>query len=449
MSMSADPCSYEYWLGPRQVKYSSSGVERSVRPGATIRRASAVLDIIGVTKVADVTDLDRVGIPNFMTVRPHDLGPGISYYNGKGTTRAAAHAGALMEAIERHAGERYDGRVIATSHYNLRSEHPCVDPLEIHVPMIRKYSEHLMLEWVLGFDLMTRRPTYAPLNCVVAPYDSDSGMALFYTSTNGLASGNTRVDAVCHALVRGDRTGCDRAGHGKGRRQARRCGDCWRISDSAGDVGGARRGAADIASRIAPSRGGAGPQAAASRARGGAARSDVGDRHRDHRLHHHRPARTAHGMNAHSGCGTHPDARIALTRALTEAAQSRLTCIQGGREDLPDFVPARGRRRWSRSTAAAIPSVSTISRPISIHPSTTTSNSSSSGCGNPVLSRSLSSTSPEGRWNPRRARDCAAIGGLDDLFCGWRPGESGTSGVAGSRVTQVVIPSSTTDAPAR
>ena len=85
---------------PTETKYSASGVERSVKPGATIRRAQAVLDIIGVTKVADVTDLDRVGIPNFMTVRPHDVGPGISYYNGKGTTRAAAHAGALMEAIE-------------------------------------------------------------------------------------------------------------------------------------------------------------------------------------------------------------------------------------------------------------------------------------------------------------------------------------------------------------
>ena len=47
-------------------------------------------------------------------------------------------------------------------------------------------------------------------------------------------------------------------------------------------------------------------------------------------------------MNAFSGCGTHPDARIALTRALTEAAQSRLTCIQGGREDLPDHAPAKG-----------------------------------------------------------------------------------------------------------
>jgi ribosomal protein S12 methylthiotransferase accessory factor len=47
-------------------------------------------------------------------------------------------------------------------------------------------------------------------------------------------------------------------------------------------------------------------------------------------------------FNTHAGCGTHPDARIALTRALTEAAQSRLTGIQGGREDLPAFVPPAG-----------------------------------------------------------------------------------------------------------
>ena len=33
---------------------------------------------------------------------------------------------------------------------------------------------------------------------------------------------------------------------------------------------------------------------------------------------------------------------VSRSPALTEAAQSRLTCIQGGREDLPDFVPAKG-----------------------------------------------------------------------------------------------------------
>ena len=45
---------------------------------------------------------------------------------------------------------------------------------------------------------------------------------------------------------------------------------------------------------------------------------------------------------AHLGLGTHPDAAIAVTRALTELAQSRATDIQGVREDLStpdDHVP--------------------------------------------------------------------------------------------------------------
>ena len=61
-----------------------------------------------------------------------------------------AYAGAMMEAVERHAGERYDGPIIDASHYNLRRQHACVDPREIHIPMVRKYSEHLLLEWVSG-----------------------------------------------------------------------------------------------------------------------------------------------------------------------------------------------------------------------------------------------------------------------------------------------------------
>ena len=40
--------------------------------------------------------------------------------------------------------------------------------------------------------------------------------------------------------------------------------------------------------------------------------------------------------HAHGGYGCHPDARVAAVRALTEAAQSRMSFIQGGREDLTD-----------------------------------------------------------------------------------------------------------------
>jgi len=337
--MSAEPCSYEYWLGSKEAKYSSSGVERSVRPSATIRRARAVLDTIGVTRVSDVTDLDRVGIPNFMTVRPHDLGPGISYYNGKGTTRDQALAGALMEAVERHAGERYDGPITATSHYNLRRRHACVDPLEIHVPMVRTYSEDLLLEWVLGFDLVTRRPTFAPLNCVVSPF---SGTPLFYTSTNGLASGNTRVDALCHALC--EVIERDAAALAMARADVRpavaailaEMGFGGRVAPQREDpplisLRGLPRSAATLVRKL--QRAGLEVQLRNLTSATGIPTIDctIVD-----------PQGLPNVMNAHGGCGTHPDARIALTRGLTEAAQTRLGYIQGGREDMPDFAPARG-----------------------------------------------------------------------------------------------------------
>ena len=38
------------------------------------------------------------------------------------------------------------------------------------------------------------------------------------------------------------------------------------------------------------------------------------------------------------GAGCHPDPAVALSRALTEAAQSRLTYISGARDDLTQFA---------------------------------------------------------------------------------------------------------------
>jgi ribosomal protein S12 methylthiotransferase accessory factor len=77
----------------------------------------------------------------------------------------------------------------------------------------------------------------------------------------------------------------------------------------------------------------------------------------------------------HAGLGTHPDARVAVRRALTEAAQSRCVDILGVREDLcpPDAelsdsnrhtrrISAVNRRIWtvndsqSRKSISALPS---------------------------------------------------------------------------------------------
>jgi ribosomal protein S12 methylthiotransferase accessory factor len=47
------------------------------------------------------------------------------------------------------------------------------------------------------------------------------------------------------------------------------------------------------------------------------------------------------GMRRFRGAGCHPDRSVALTRALTEAAQTRLTYIVGSRDDIPpeEYAP--------------------------------------------------------------------------------------------------------------
>ena len=54
---------------------------------------------LGVTRLANITGLDRVGIPVYAAVVPKSDGI-ISVYNGKGRRPIDAKVGALMEAID-------------------------------------------------------------------------------------------------------------------------------------------------------------------------------------------------------------------------------------------------------------------------------------------------------------------------------------------------------------
>jgi ribosomal protein S12 methylthiotransferase accessory factor len=323
-----------YWDIQRLRKYSGKGVERSVHPRVTVARANRVLKEVGITRVAEVTDLDRLGIPNFMTVRPRDLGPGISYYNGKGTTRMDAHAGALMEAVERHAGEYCRYPIIVGSYDDLKSSYSCVDPEEIIVPRVGEYTSDLVLEWAAGYDLLNERETLVPLNSVICPYRPRTGSMLFYASSNGLASGNTLTEALGHALceiIERDAQAISMARLQLGPMARALLG----VSENASGIGSMHR---QISFERLPARANtlikkiqrAGLTVVVRdlTATTGIATIDcaiIGD------------GQDGFGQ-AHGGCGTHPDARVALIRALTEAAQSRVTCIQGGREDLPDIV---------------------------------------------------------------------------------------------------------------
>lgn len=333
--------SKEHWTRERLRKYASTGVARAVHPSVTVEAASRVLGGAGITRIADVTNLDRLGIPNFMSVRPDDLGdelsPGISYYNGKGLTPEDAHAGALMEAIERHAGERCSYPVVTASYRQLSAEATCVRLDDIVSPWLADFDDDTVLEWVCGHELLSETPVFVPLNCVVAPYAPVVGQQLFLASTNGLASGNSVTEALCHALCEI----IERDAESMSLVRTRLAGGVTALLDKAGmrSLTATRERILDLES------------IPASSAKVVEKMHSAGLKVILHDVSDVSGVSTVHcaiidpfwngPLNAHGGCGSHPDSRIAVSRALTEAAQSRLTCIQGGREDLQEMMKGK------------------------------------------------------------------------------------------------------------
>ena len=60
-----------------------------------------------MTRLGELTRLDRLGAPVFHAIRPWSRA--LSVHQGKGLTREDAMVGALMEAVESHAAEMFDG----------------------------------------------------------------------------------------------------------------------------------------------------------------------------------------------------------------------------------------------------------------------------------------------------------------------------------------------------
>ena len=89
------------------VKYFGC-THRAIAPEETIKNVESKLRVAGVTRVAEITHLDRVGIPVYSAIRPGAAEGAVSIYAGKGATKPQAKASAMMESFERYSAELHD-----------------------------------------------------------------------------------------------------------------------------------------------------------------------------------------------------------------------------------------------------------------------------------------------------------------------------------------------------
>jgi ribosomal protein S12 methylthiotransferase accessory factor len=146
-----------------------------------------------------------LNIPNYSAILP-GTEDSLWVYTGKGPTRAAAKASALMEAIERYCSlpANYSKHFIRGSHVQLsKSFNKVLHPAEVVEPVNHAYNDKdSVTDYMKGFDLLNNEAVLVPAQLVLSRYFAKSpGTRVFeYSHTNGLASGNVLEEAICHAL---------------------------------------------------------------------------------------------------------------------------------------------------------------------------------------------------------------------------------------------------------
>ncbi|GAB3717021.1 YcaO-related McrA-glycine thioamidation protein [Amycolatopsis oliviviridis] len=182
-------------------KVGGGGVHREFTAEQTYARIEPHLRRAGVTRVAEITWLDRVGIPVYNAIAPrsNDI---ISVYNGKGLTNTDARTSAAMEAIERFSAALPVRPQVIASYAELVAEGRTVlDPRENNAELSAHYRDDLPISWVEAYDLMQEESILIPQASAVYGLKFHEPPCYKVLSTNGLASGNSLEEAICHALT--------------------------------------------------------------------------------------------------------------------------------------------------------------------------------------------------------------------------------------------------------
>ena len=288
------------------------GTHRTCAPEDTVARLQPLLREMGITRIANVTGLDRTGIPVVMVCRPNARSVTVS--QGKGLTLAAAKASGIMEALEVWHAERIVKPLKLAGCEEMRAEHRVADVARLPRARASRFTTRLPLLWIEGEDLLSNAPAWVPFELVSTNYTLPlpPGSGCFQANTNGLASGNHWLEAVSHGLcevVERDATTLWK--HRSPGAQDRQVLDPGSVDDPACAGVITQLEGADLQVRIWDTTTDVGIASFVCLVMG----------------------RDGDDADPEFGAGCHPVRHIALLRALTEAGQARNTYIAGARDD--------------------------------------------------------------------------------------------------------------------
>ncbi len=174
------------------------GTVRALTPEQTWEAVAGRLPEFGITRVADLTGLDCVGLPVFTAIRPASLT--LSTSQGKGATGLLAKLSAVMEAIELWHVEQ----PLPVAAYGPACEVApgCpVTALPLTVPCPAHILARMVWEWTCGTGLVGGEKVLLPVDLVRRRVQRPQWSPdLLRATSTGLACGNSRDEALLHAL---------------------------------------------------------------------------------------------------------------------------------------------------------------------------------------------------------------------------------------------------------
>jgi ribosomal protein S12 methylthiotransferase accessory factor len=301
--------------GPSKKQFWG-GTHRTMAPEDTFERVRRFMPAMGITRVANVTGLDCIGIPVVVVCRPNSRSLSVS--QGKGLTLAAAKVSGLMESVEAFHGETIVRPLLLGSASELGSRHRVTDIYDLPRTSSVPLDDDTPFLWAEGYDVMQGETVWVPYELVHVNATATGRVTpgLFCCSTNGLASGNTLLEAISSGI-------------------------CEVVERDSTAVSGLRPDAERAAVRIdLDTIDDPGCREALDKFAAAGIAVGVWDTTTDvcipsfDCLIAERTEDAVRALHASGGQGCHPSRAVALLRALTEAAQTRLTVISGARDDL-------------------------------------------------------------------------------------------------------------------